>query len=65
MKLWVEETLGVHLYWWQRLWLLPTDRKLRRRYSAVLRIVDQINQCGDGTCAEGGDESVSENDDRG
>lgn len=63
MKLWVEEALGVRLNWWQRLWLLPTDRKWRRQYSTVLRIVEQINQCGDESCVEGGDESASENDD--
>lgn len=50
MKLWVEEALGFRLNWWQRLWLLPTDRKWRRQYSTVLRIVEQVNQCGDESC---------------
>lgn len=47
MKLWIEEALGFHLHWWQRLWLLPTDRKWRRQYSEVLRIVEKFNACGE------------------
>lgn len=30
MKLLIEDLFGVRLYWWQRLFLLPDDRRLRK-----------------------------------
>ena len=36
-KLWIEEYLGVQLYWWQRVVLRAMDWKLQKRYDTALR----------------------------
>ena len=36
-KLWLEDVLGVELYWWQRAALRAMDWKLKKRYDTILR----------------------------
>lgn len=41
-KLWVEEHLGVKLNWYQRIWLWPQDREMRRKHKKLLEKIEEL-----------------------